>query len=144
MHVNIETIPINDMRYNTCGDFWIDKDGTIQVRVAKMGFCFEFLVVLHELVELFICKSTGVNFKDIDKFDIRFEKDREKGKHGESDEPGDHPAAPYRDPHCLATAVERMLCAYLKIPWSEYDSTVLCLDYDPKPKKEKPLVCAVE
>lgn len=34
MRILIETIPISEMRYPTCGDYWYDKEGVLQVRVA--------------------------------------------------------------------------------------------------------------
>jgi hypothetical protein len=142
MKINIETIPMSEMRYETAGDYWIDKDDTIQFRVAEMGFLYEFLVIIHEMIEFFICKALCINLKSIDKFDIKFEKDRAKGLHTETEEPGDAVNAPYRDPHCLATAAERMLCAYLKIPWQKYDNACNGLEY--KPEKKEQLICKVE
>lgn len=39
-------------------------------------------------------------------------------------EPGDSPVAPYHREHCLATAVERMLCAELDLAWAQYEEAV--------------------
>jgi hypothetical protein len=135
MKINIETIPHNEMRYDTCGDYWVDSQGVIQVRISKMNPIFEWFVLLHEMVELFLCKIQRIDFKKIDDFDIKFEKDRKRGLHNETEEPGDHPDAPYNRQHCMATSVERMLCAYLGVHWKKYDETVLNLEYEPKSLK---------
>jgi hypothetical protein len=128
MRINIKSIPVKSMRYSSAGDYWIDKKGTLQVRVAECDERYEWLVLLHELVEMFICLQEKISFASIDKFDIQYEKDRDRGAHGDTDEPGDDPDAPYANPHCIATAVERMLCGYLGIQWKVYEN---CLNHLP-------------
>lgn len=85
---------------------------------------FEALVALHELVEVIKCKHDGVSQKDVDAFDIAFEKNR---KPGNDDEPGDDPNAPYQNQHCLATGIERIMAAELGVDWREYDRAVMAL-----------------
>jgi len=118
MKVVIETIPHSEQRYDTCGDWWQDGD-TMHIRVSKMSDPrYEQLVVVHELVEVFLCQHAGITAEQVDAFDLPWE--------GEG-EPGDDPAAPYVDQHCFATAVERMLCAAMGIKWTDYDSEVMGL-----------------
>ena len=128
MKIVIETIPHKEMRYDTVGDYWIDPDGTMQIRVSDMGnWKYELLVAIHELVEQNLCLDRGIKEEDISNFDIQFEKDREEGKRSKEAEPGDDPAAPYRKEHFTATNIERILCEALGVNWKEYDDKVLSL-----------------
>ena len=117
--INIKIIPHDEQRYDTTGDYWIDKGGILQIRVSN----FEdnrhaLLVALHELVEVFLTENNGVLETDIYNFDIDFEKKRITGN---IDEPGDDPKAPYKVEHCIATGIERIICAILKCDWKPYE-----------------------
>ena len=126
MQIVIKTIPSEQHRYPTCGDYWVDPDGTRQIRVSDMkNWKYELLVAVHELVEQNLCLDRGIDEKDISRFDIRFEKARAKGKHSEDAEPGDDPKAPYRKEHFTATNIERILAAELGIDWTKYDKAVM-------------------
>jgi hypothetical protein len=140
MKINIEVIPHNEQRYDTAGDYWTDKAGTLQVRISRMRVVYVWLVLLHELVEIFLCQMQGVKFSAIDKFDIKYENDRGRGLHSNTDEPGDDRAAPYGRQHCMATALERMLCAYLDVAWRDYEDACNALEYD----RGREMICAVE
>ena len=119
-NIEAQTIPINDMPYLTVGNYWSDAAG-LHFRVAEMDRPeYEQLVHIHEFTEKFLCDHDGVSNDEIDAFDIQFEKDREAGLHGQDDEPGDDPRAPYHRQHCYATAVERMLCAAMNISWDSH------------------------
>lgn len=125
MHIVIKTIPHEKHRYETCGDYFWDSDGTIQIRVSAMGNeDYEFLVALHELVEAHLCKKRGITDEVITRFDEGFEAVRPAD---DVSEPGDDPSAPYQNEHCFATAVERMACAALGVKWAEYEKAVLGL-----------------
>ncbi len=118
MKINIETIPHDKQRYETVGDYWIDNDGVIQVRISEMSNPIHMqAVILHELFEFFLCMKLGIEEPDIMQFDL---------EHLDSDEPGDEVNAPYRDEHCFATAVERVFIAACKESYKEYDQA--CLD----------------
>lgn len=123
MKIAIETIPHNQQRYDTVGDYWIDEDGTVQVRVSEMrDSTYEQAAILHELFELFLVQNRNISIDAIDEFDKSFEANRAEGN---IDEPGDDINAPYRDEHCFATAVERMFIAANGKSWKEYDEAVL-------------------
>lgn len=118
MNIIIKTIPHNKHRYPTVGD-WYYKGDTLHIRVSKLSnWRYEFLIALHELVEVFLCRHSGVTQKQVDKFDIVFEKRR---KPGNTDEPGDGKKAPYRTQHCIATGVERIAAAFLGVSWGDYE-----------------------
>ena len=127
MKINIESIDHKDHRYETVGDYW-DTEKGLEVRVSKMSKPeYEQLVVIHELVEKFLMDHNGVKEPDVKAFDEKFEAERAAGEHGDYEEPGDAPGAPYGREHCFATAVERMICAALGINWNDYDMEVFSL-----------------
>ena len=131
--------------------FDTEKD-TLIIRVSNVGdWRMEALVGIHELVEAILCIDKDITQKSVDEFDIAFEKARKEadlegvyaadgsrddahnfyfvGEILEMDaEPGDHPVAPYHIQHGYATAVERMLCAAMNIPWATYESRLKELD----------------
>jgi hypothetical protein len=125
LKIIIETIPHERHRYPTVGDWWRDADGTVQIRVSELGNeNYEWLVGLHELIEMKLCEVRGVTDSVVSRFDRAFEQRRQADN---KDEPGDEKNAPYRDEHCAATGVERLLCAMLHISWQDYDMTVMAL-----------------
>ena len=75
---------------------------------------------------------------------MKYEMEREEGKHSPIEEPGDDLKAPYNRQHCMATAVERMLCGYLGIAWADYDKIVQSLDYHSIEEKLKGKLPAVD
>jgi hypothetical protein len=122
MNLNIRVIPNEQHRYKTVGDYWLDSDGVWQIRVSRMSnWRYEFLVAIHEVIELGLVVHAGVKQEAIDKFDMDYEDHR----HPDDDsEPGDHPEAPYRLFHCLATGVERIVAAFLGVCWKTYEDEI--------------------
>ena len=124
MKLDIQTIPHIQQRYDTVGDFWEEGDVT-HLRISEMSDTrYEMLVLIHELVEYFLCKLAGVDLKATDDFDIEFEKNRVEGN---VDEPGDDQRAPYFMQHQLATVVERVFAVMLGVMWKDYEKEVLSL-----------------
>jgi|ERR1035437_759897 hypothetical protein len=122
MKISIETIPHNQQRYNTVGDWTFDHDGNLNIKVSEMGNeNYEFLVAQHELTEAWLCKKNGITEKEVDEFDIEFEAKRAIDNY---DEPGDDLSCPYNLFHSFATGIERLLATYLNIKWKEYDNCV--------------------
>ena len=118
MNINIRVIPSKDMRPEVDGAdwFWDDK-GDLQVRVCSMSdWRYETLLAIHEAVEAIMCKHNGVTQKSVDEFDKAYDL-----THETDIEAGDAPDAPYVREHCLATAIERILCAELDVSWKKYD-----------------------
>lgn len=123
MNIRIVTIPHKEQRYNTCGDYLEMNDGSTLFLISKLkDKRYEYLVLIHELVEYFLVKRAQISLKKIDDFDIKFEKTR---KSGNTDEPGDCPAAPYYVQHQAAILVERLFAFILGVNWNHYDKTVL-------------------
>lgn len=126
MEIRIKTIPHDQQRYPTVGDYWFDKKNVLQIRVSDMGnWFYETLVVVHEMVEEALCRHRGLAHAEIDKFDIEYEAKRDRGEVPEDSEPGFDNNAPYLLEHTLATAVEMMMCAKAGIKWNEYNDTVM-------------------
>jgi hypothetical protein len=112
-NITIKVIPPAKQRYDTSGDYWIDKHRTIQVRISKArNWRYEALLLMHELTEMFLCMERGVSFKAIDRFDMTFT--------GEG-EPGDDPKAPYYREHQFAGRIERLLARELGVDWATYE-----------------------
>lgn len=119
MKIIIETIPHDQHRYTTVGDWFYEPDGTLRIKVSQLSdWRREALIAVHELVEVLLCRHDGVTTEDVDAFDKAFEHAREPGN---EDEPGDSPAAPYVNQHCVATGIERILAAALDVQWKPYE-----------------------
>lgn len=113
MKIVIETIPHQDHRYTTVGDWFYDPDGTLRIKVSELtDWRREALIAVHELVEVLLCQDKGIGAKEVDEFDMNFKGDSE---------PGDCPEAPYVRQHCIATGIERMLAAELNVAWEPYE-----------------------
>lgn len=128
----IESIPHDQQRYETVGDYWFDDLGVLHFRVSDMGNeDFEFLVLIHELLEEHNTRRRGLKEPDIKAFDELYEIERNAGLHANYEEPGFDPRAPYLREHTLSTGVEMMLAAYLGVKWSDYEAAVESLSFPP-------------
>jgi hypothetical protein len=116
LRIDIATIPTESQRYKTLGDYYAKYSGGLifdVVAVSDMGNrYYEFLIALHEVVEMCLCQKRGIKEEDITAFDVAFDKDGE---------PGDDPRAPYFKEHQFATTLEKMMCAELGIDWDVYN-----------------------
>ncbi len=125
MKIIIESIPHEEHRYTTVGDWFYDADGTLRIKVSKLSdWRYEALVAIHELVEVMLCKQAGITVAETDKFDKEFEAKRTEDN---DEEPGDQPEAPYVRQHCIATGIERLLAAELGVNWKPYDKELIDL-----------------
>ena len=125
MNVVIHTIPHEQQRYPTVGDWLWQPNGDLTIKVSELGdWRMEMLVAIHELVEVLKCRHDGIMQSDVDRFDMEFEKNR---KPDDDSEPGDSPLAPYKKQHCLATGIERIMASELGLDWKEYDDKIMSL-----------------
>jgi hypothetical protein len=103
----IECLTQGEMRYDTTGDWFFDKDGNLIIQVVggdPLDHDEAFLVALHELIEVKLCHLAGVTQGAVDAFDFAFK--------GEG-EPGDDPKAPYRKQHRQAMMVEHLMALFM-------------------------------
>jgi hypothetical protein len=115
-------IPHEAHRYETVGDYWYPSDERMELRVSDMGNeDYEFLVIIHELIEAHLCRKRGISEPEIKAFDEEFESKRVEGN---VDEPGDDPKAPYQKEHQFATKIEKQLAKELNVNWEEYSNVV--------------------
>ena len=123
LRLNVETIPHDKQRYETCGDYWCDENGVEQIRVSEMlDWRYEVLIAVHEIVEMALTKHRNIAEDDITEFDMKFEESKAKGLF--SGEAGDNVNAPYRKEHFFATNLERLFSAELGVDWFEYERIV--------------------
>lgn len=116
LEITAQTVPHNDQRHGGVGDWFMEADATWSVLVSEMGdWRMEFLVAIHEMIEMALCMHNGVSSGMVDDFDSNFK--------GEG-EPGDDPNAPYKKQHCVATGVERILATMLDVEWTAYENTI--------------------
>jgi hypothetical protein len=124
MKVTIKVIPHTAQRYETVGD-WEVFANNFEVKVSRMtDWRYEWLVGIHEAIEAALCNHRGITDADVSAFDVEFEAARAEGN---TDEPGDHPDAPYRKEHLFATGIEKLLAAELGVNWKIYDEEVNAL-----------------
>lgn len=116
MEITVKTLPHNEQRYDTVGDYWIEK-GIMLIRVSDMkNEDYAFLVSLHEQIEAYLTFKRGIKEPDIMAFDI---------EHSDCDDPGSLPDAPYYKEHLFATAIEMLVAEQLNVNWQEYDKAIL-------------------
>jgi len=121
MKIKIITKPIKNIRNQQADDYFYDKDGTLVFHIAEMNDVFlERMMLIHGLIEWTLAEEMGVSEPAITAFDVKF-----MAEHPDDDEEaGDDPKAPYNLEHSIATATERIMCAYLGKPWKEYQGNL--------------------
>lgn len=125
----IEVIPHNDQRYETCGDWYYNVAGELVIKVSETNLKYEFLVVLHELIEVVLCECKGISEKLVTDFDLNFEKMRSEYPEIVGDrEPGDDDSAPYFHEHAMASRVEHWIADSTGVDWSEYEKVINSLE----------------
>src|SRR5271168_4307441 len=106
MLITIVTIPHDQQRYETCGDWQWDKKGNLLITVSDMkNWRKNFLVAYHELIEVMLCRARSISQQEVDGFDLQYEAVRPPDDI--TSEPGDSPLAPYNKEHVFATKQER-------------------------------------
>jgi len=157
MVIESKSIPHDEQRMITTGDWWFDKletnrrvvQETLRIRVSKMpDERYEQLVAVHEIIEALLCKQHGIAEERVSEFDKLYE-DARPGTHYAmrcleahealevefgcaceitgESEPGDDKHSPYYKEHQIATGVERILAAELGVSWQAYERANLDL-----------------
>ncbi len=122
--INIKFIDGKEQRYSTCGDYW-ETNSSYEFRITKQDTPDKsILILLHEMVEYFLCTKRGISEADIMDFDLKWNKLNEEG-HTISDEPGNAKSAPYYKEHRFAENIERQVALAANIDWQDYDSNLI-------------------
>ena len=111
------------MRYPTAGDYLEKENEEWAVFVARTeDWRHQFLVLMHELVEMALTKHRGIRWSEIDSFDM-------EGGGKDSDDPGALATAPYHKEHMFAENVERFIADELGVDWNDYNTALDALTY---------------
>ena len=110
-------IPHDAQRYNTVGDYYSPYKDTLELRISDLkNTDYEFLVLIHELVEAYLCYRDGISDAQITSYDIAHA--------SEDGEPGDNLDAPYHNQHVLASSIEYQTASALGVNWSAYSIAI--------------------
>jgi|SRR5882724_7699105 len=113
--VTIHTIPHEQQRYETVGDWIFDEHGNLHITVSRMSnWKRTMLVAIHELIEASICTSNDTTAKQVDDYDMT----RDAKVSGDN---VSNPGSPYDKEHHFATGVEILLAKEFDINWEEYE-----------------------
>ena len=109
-------IPHSAQRYNTVGDYYSPYPSSLELRISDLeNTDYEFLVLIHELVEAYLCAKRGISEPEITAFDMAF-----RGAGG----PGNRLDAPYHKEHVFAENIERQIAAEMGVDWETYSVAV--------------------
>jgi hypothetical protein len=112
-----DNIIIDDMRGSIKEEYYAEIVDVI--KVSKMSnVYYEFLVSLHEFVEMKLCEFAGVTEQQVDKFDESWK------EHDNIEEPGNDPNAPYNCQHRIADVIERLVAIELGVDWNAYEEAL--------------------
>ena len=121
LNIIVKTVPDTSQRYDTVGDYYIDENGKRVFSISSMeDWRYEFLILIHELVESTLCKERDISGDVIDAFDFAFENARKP--EDKKSEPGNDPSAPYFKEHQFASKIERMIADELGVDWHIYET----------------------
>lgn len=131
--VHLSTDNIKDHRYRSIDD-WDNPSETLDglifsTQTADMGnMDYNFLVLMHALVEQYLCHKHKITDEQVTGFDMA---------HPEMDDPGEDPKAPYHKQHQIANDIESTLSVALGVKWFDYETAIdKTLDKFPKKKKK--------
>lgn len=111
--VIIDVIPQDKQRYPTVGD-WQWCNGILVMHISDMeNKDYEFMVVIHEMIEAWLCRKRGITQEMVDAWD--------NGEGKDLEDPGSDERAPYHKEHMLALQIERALCDEMGLNWEEYE-----------------------
>ena len=116
MKIILKTIPNKKHRYPTIGDWkiktWCDTLKLTILASKEIGRDYAFLILIHELIEAFLCHKHGISDESVVTWDLC---------HPDAAEPGDLFGCPYRLEHNQATSVEKLVAVMLGVSWEAYE-----------------------
>ncbi len=110
-------------RQDGCADYYFEEGvkfqgeellkGTLIINVSRSkSWRPQWLVLLHEIIELAIVLHSGISFKEIDRFDQQMTLP--------DNDPGSLPYAPYHKAHMTALKIEKIMARKIGIKWGSY------------------------
>jgi hypothetical protein len=122
----IRTIPLEEQRYNTAGDYW-ETDTEIHFRITKQeDERSEWAILLHEMTEFALTKQHGITEEQITDYDLKWEVRFNEGSMSiGANEPGDEKDCPYKDEHSIALIIERIYCMAAGVDWWKHDEQII-------------------
>jgi len=112
--LDVDVIPQDKQRYPTCGDWQFNEIGALIMKISDMGNPdYEFMVMIHEAVEAWLCRKRGITAEMVDAWDMGSGKDLE--------DPGSDAECPYHKEHMLALKIEKMICREMGLDWEAYE-----------------------
>lgn len=115
------SITIGKCRNGDVGDWYKLLPDLRCIVSAEMGNPdYNFLIILHEMVEQHLCERDGVTDEEVTAWDATCP----------DVEPGMHPDAPYHKQHLAAIAVEQMAAKVLGVDWDLYNDATLFAGID--------------
>jgi hypothetical protein len=128
LKINIRTKPIEKMRTRDVGDYYQAivppgaEEEPLKIIVARMeNPDYEFLVALHEMIEAYLIKRRGIDPRQIDEWEDKFEREVREGKRPKNSNAGEQKDCLYKEEHKIAIKIEKTLAKYLKINWKKYE-----------------------
>lgn len=112
------------MRYCTVGDYYKTKTGWDVVSADLKDSDYNFLILVHELIELYLTQRRGIPEPKIKKFDEWFQREKAKGRFPKFKGGAALKLSPYRREHLFALKVEKLLAKELGKNWKKYDRAV--------------------
>jgi len=114
--IDMVTDDIKEHRYRSADD-WFDpmilskyiKFNTVTADTGNMDY--NFLILMHALVEQYLCYKHKIKDEVVTKFDM---------DHPELDDPGEAIEAPYHEEHMIANNIEAELSVALAVDWKKY------------------------
>lgn len=77
-NIMVVTIPHDNQRYDTVGDYWFGAGDTLDMRVSDMGdWRFGIACAVHELVEAALLVTNKIDEAQVSEFDEDYEKARQ-------------------------------------------------------------------
>ncbi len=119
--INLKIIPLSKMPFTTLGHWFLDDNSILQIRIVKMSdWRYEAAILIHELIEYWICFHKGITTKVCDEFDTLFEEEYKQGRWTKDIEAGFDKRCPYRTSHKWGARLERLTIWLLKASWKKY------------------------
>ena len=121
IELSLVTDDIKEHRYRSIDDWFdpiIGKDKIIHfiTMTADTGnMDYNFLVLIHALVEQYLCYKHGITDEQVTGFDMQ---------NPELDDPGAELNAPYHLEHNVANTIEAELSVALGVEWKKYEEAI--------------------